>query len=347
MPLPFEAARKGRVPVCTGSMRTLAFRMRMRLATFNIENFDRTTSKPDIFRARVAALAPLLAQLEADVLCLQEVNAQKPDAGSPRSFAALDLLLADTIYSTFHRVYSVRPETGEPADVHNLAILSRWPVIAHRQVHHDFVPVEEWPALSSRGQRPPLRLLWDRPLLYAAVAPPQGAPLHIVNLHLRAPRAAFISGAKQGGRWRSSAEWAEGYYLAGRKRQGQALEARLFVETLFDADPAASIAVCGDLNAEAFETPTRILEALPDDVESAEFSARRLEPLERRVEPARRHTVIHDRRPVLLDHILASPALAGRCVEVDIANAALVDEAHAPADVAGSLHAPVVAVFER
>ena len=36
------------------------------------------------------------------------------------------------------------PAAGEPADVHNLVILSRWPITARRQVFHDFVPVEAW-----------------------------------------------------------------------------------------------------------------------------------------------------------------------------------------------------------
>jgi endonuclease/exonuclease/phosphatase family metal-dependent hydrolase len=192
-------------------------------------------------------------------------------------------------------------------------------------------------------------LTFDRPILHARIEPPGEAPLHLLNLHLRAPRAAFLPGGREGGRkgggWRSLSHWAEAYHLAGLKRQGQALEARLFVERLFDADPRARIAVCGDLNADAFEAPTRILQALPEDMETADFAARALHPLERRMAPERRFTVVHDGRPVLLDHILASPELAAACRDLRILNTNLADEAHVDAPVKGSLHAPILALF--
>src|SRR3546814_11447586 len=89
-----------------------------------------------------------------------------------------------------------------------------------------------------------------------------GATLHVLNLHLRSPLASPIPGQKlSAGSWRSLAGWAEGYFAATLKRSGQALEARLRVEQIFDSEPAALIAVCGDLNAGAAETPARLLQA--------------------------------------------------------------------------------------
>ena len=41
--------------------------------------------------------------------------------------------------------------------------------------------------------------------------------------------------------------------MAAMKRSGQALEARLTVDAIFDAEPEALIAVAGDFNAEAAE----------------------------------------------------------------------------------------------
>ena len=35
---------------------------------------------------------------------------------------------------------------------------------------------------------------WDRPFLYALVGLPDGRRLHLINVHLRAPRAAFMPG---------------------------------------------------------------------------------------------------------------------------------------------------------
>ena len=317
--------------------------MPLRLATFNLESLDFAPSDPLWFEARAAVLRPVLAALDADVLCLQEVNAQHQPGEAQRSLLALRKLMEGSICAGFHLVHSTRPGGAGPADVHNLAILSRWPIASHGQIHHDLVPQTPWTPLHG-GQALPLT--FDRPLLHARIDPPGERPLHLVNLHLRAPRAAFLPGGRAEGRWRSLSHWAEAYYLAGLKRQGQALEARLFVEALFDAEPQARIAVCGDLNAEAHEAPTRILQALPEDMETAAFAARSLTPLERRVPEDARFTVLHDGRRVLLDHILASPALAATCGEVRILNAGLADEAHVSGPVQGSLHAPILAIFD-
>src|SRR3546814_9423539 len=90
-----------------------------------------------------------------------------------------------------------------------------------------------------------------------------GATLHVLNLHLRSPLASPIPGQKlSAGSWRSLAGWAEGYFAATLKRSGQALEARLRVEQIFDSEPAALIAVCGDLNAGRSEEHTSELQSL-------------------------------------------------------------------------------------
>ena len=320
--------------------------MPLRLATFTLESLDDDPADPGWFEARAAVLRGVLAALQADVLCLQEVNAQRRPGEPQRAPLALRKLMEGSVCAGFHLVHSLRPGGAGPADVHNLAILSRWPIAAHGQIHHDLVPPLRWTPLHG-GE--PVDLTFDRPILHARIEPPGEAPLHLLNLHLRAPRAAFLPGGREGGRkggrWRGLSHWAEAYHLAGLKRQGQALEARLIVERLFDADPRAWIAVCGDLNADAFEAPTRILQALPEDMETADFAARALHPLERRVAPQSRFTVVHDGRPVLLDHILASPELAAACRDLRILNADLADEAHVDAPVKGSLHAPILALF--
>jgi exonuclease III len=61
------------------------------------------------------------------------------------------------------------------------------------------------------------------------------------------------------------------------------------------------------------------------------------------------HTVVHGGRKLRLDHILVSRALALRCREVTIDNAALLDETESEdlsARRLGSYHAPIVAEFE-
>ena len=310
------------------------------LATFNLEHLDWSPNHAEAFARRCAALRPLLDALDADILCLQEVDAQKRRKQGPREYLALDYLLEGGRYADFHRVATHRPETNAPADVHNLAILSRWPISLTRQIHHDFLPRRDWsPPREDGVDPPPIPIVWDRPLLYAAIAAPGGL-LHVINLHLRAPRPAPVATVRGVG---SSRSRAEGQYVAALKRDGQALEARLFVETLFDADPAARIVVCGDFNADSHQTPTRLLRGGDDDGDPTD--PRALMPLETRVAPERRYTVIHAGRPVLLDHILASPALAADWRATRILNEGLLDEALHQGPVDGSLHAPVVVSF--
>ncbi len=310
-----------------------------RLATFNLENLDYSAARRAVFERRLGVLKPLLSELAADVLCLQEINAQKAADRDGRRFLALDRLLAGGPYEGYHRATSVRPGTSAPADVHNLVIASRWPIVERRQLFHDIVAKWSWtPPAEGRSMQGPVEVAWDRPLLYACIAAPDGAPLHVINLHLRAPRAVPLQEVG------SSRSFVEGQFLAAQKREGQALEARLFVERLFDADPAARIVVCGDLNSREHDAPMRILRGARDE-DTPDTMPRILVPLAERINEARRFSVVHGGRKLLLDHILASPALAAACSSVIILNEGLQDEVAAQEPILGSLHAPVMASF--
>ncbi len=313
-----------------------------RLVTFNLENLDWSATKADAFARRAGALRPLLEALDADILCLQEIHAQRIHKRDERQYIALERLLATTRYAAFHRAATVRPGGDGPADVHNLAILSRWPIRARRQIHHDIVARWAWPPpREADGSQPDaVDIIWDRPLLYASVELPNGLTLHVVNLHLRAPRAIPVATARGLG---SSRAQIEGQFVAALKREGQALEARLFVETLFDEEPDALVAVAGDFNADAHDAPTRLLRGGGGEEATG---ARVLIPLDERVAPQQRFTVIHAGRPTLIDHLLASRSLAAAWRETTILNEGLQDEVYAPDPIDASLHAPVVARFE-
>ncbi|MGH6954545.1 MAG: endonuclease/exonuclease/phosphatase family protein, partial [Alphaproteobacteria bacterium] len=86
--------------------------LRLRLATFNLESLDDRPERP--LAQRIEILRPQLLRLRADVLCLQEVNAQRADRRTPRGLHALDRLLAETPYARFHRFASASRESGEP-----------------------------------------------------------------------------------------------------------------------------------------------------------------------------------------------------------------------------------------
>lgn len=322
----------------------------MRIATFNLENLGEARHSDRAVAERIAVLRPQLERLDADVVCIQEVNGPKDAKSHRRTLAPLDQLVATTPYAAYHRAATRQPGGTEPMDRHNLAVLSRWPIRESRQVFHDLVPALPWHLLTAaEGEHVDPLVRWDRPLLHAVIALPGGRPLHVLNLHLRAPLAVAIEGRKSGPfAWTSSASWAEGFYLAGLKRAGQALEARLVVERIFDEDAQALVLVAGDFNAEAGETPTRILQADTEDTGSGHLAVRSLVALERSLPDSQRFSVIHAGQRLMLDHLLASRGLLAAYRGLEIHNEALSDElvAYSVVDASPeSYHAPVVASF--
>jgi endonuclease/exonuclease/phosphatase family metal-dependent hydrolase len=316
---------------------------RLRIATFNLENLDDRPQAGSDFTDRLTVLRPQFARLRADVLCLQEVNARDGEAG--RHLSALDGLLEGSDYASYQRVVSLNRAGRRMSDRHNLVILSRFPIVAQGQLWHDLVRPPRHDAVENGEE---VEVEWDRPALWATLRLDDGRLLQVVNLHLRAPRAAFVAGQKDHGVWASVGAWAEGFFLAAIKSAGQALEARLWVEQLFDDEPEALIAVCGDLNASDREAAVRTLRGDEEDTANGHLAGRSLIPVERSLALSQRHSVIHHGRPLMLDHILVSRPLLGWFVEAEVHNETLGDELVSPMLVRGppdSYHAPLVAEF--
>ncbi|MEO5337873.1 MAG: endonuclease/exonuclease/phosphatase family protein [Magnetospirillum sp. WYHS-4] len=323
-----------------------------RIATFNVENLGEPSSGVPPLKDRIAVLRPQLIRLRADVLCLQEVDGQSLGRGKRRDLKALDALLEGTPYAAFHRAHTVSGSRGGGVrDKHNLVILSRFPILEHGQVRHDLVPPPLYRRVTAHPpSREPEIVDWDRAFVFARLGLGDGRSLTVVNLHLRAPRAAWVAGQKADSRlWRSVPGWAEGYFLAAIKQAGQALEARLFIDGLMDRDLNALIAVLGDFNAGLHETPVRTIRGDEEDTGNGHLAPRMLVPLERSLPESQRFSVIHGGRPQMLDHILVSQSLLAWFRGGEIHNEALGDELSTAAVVQGipaSLHAPVVASFE-
>ncbi len=317
----------------------------VRLATFNLENLDDRPGLDPPLAARLPALRPQLQRLDADVLCLQEVNGQRAARGGDRTLAALDTLLDGTPYAAFDRAVT-RNAAGHIADVHNLVTLSRWPIGAREVISCDTVVAATWKSGADTGQ--PHTVGYDRPGLATRVDTP-GGPIWVVNLHLKSPAAAAVPGAKEDPHtWRSAEAWAEGCYLAALQRNAQALDARRFIDRVLDDDGAARIAVCGDLNADLDEVPVRLLRAATDDTGNGALAGRALVAPERGLPATRRYSVVHHGRPEMLDHVLVSRALMGAFKDIEVHNEALGDELVGFATVrhdTASYHAPVVASF--
>ena len=321
----------------------------MRIASFNLEDFGSPRKGGAAFEERAAVLRPQLERLRADVLCLQEVNARK--IGTGRRPMDLERLIEGTSYA-HHTLTISSGVTGDgPADVHNLAVLSRLPIVEKHSVRHSLV--EPLGFVSHSGD-PPKRdasvLTWDRPLQHLVLALPSGRHLHLCNVHLRAPLAVAIQGQKSGPHaWKTVSGWAEGFFAAAVKRAGQALELRLVLERIFDNEPDAFIAVCGDFNAQDHDTALRLVCAGEDDTGSGHLAGRVLTPVERSLPGDRRFTVLHHGSPEMLDHILASRALFGHLAGFEIHNEMLEDELvayHRIDRPPESLHAPIIAIFD-
>lgn len=315
----------------------------MRVATFNLESLDIPVEP------RAPLLGPALERLEADIICFQEVNAQSIRGSPSRSLLALDQLLAGTPYASYHRASTTNGEGTGPADVHNLVTLSRFPIVSRRQILHDFVPpVATRLVTADPEMHEPTPVTFDRPLLLTEHDLGTNR-IHVINVHLRAPIATPVPGGKLAPfSWRRIGTWAEGYYLSGLKRSGQALELRLLIDELFETDPLALVLVAGDFNAEDHETPLRIVAGSAEDTGNPGLAVRALVMLDRSLDSDRRFSVIHHGRPQMLDHMLASHGLLGRFRTMEVHNEALGDEAVAYAKGTaplGSFHAAVVADF--
>lgn len=327
----------------------------MRLASYNVENLtdagDGAADGEVSLAARIDILAPQLERLAADILCFQEVDATRRQAASPRALTALTRLLAAAGYEDFHLAHTTHPSSGGPRDKHNLVVASRWPIRRVAQYANDLVSAPHYAAVTADPPREEAdAVLWDRPILRVEIALPDGRPLHLINMHLKSPQASHIAGQKTGPfAWKTVSGWAEGYFLATLKQAGQALEARLLVDRLFDDDPDSLIAVIGDFNAEERDAPFRILKGDVEDTGNGRLAARTLVPLEHSLPDSQRFTVIHRGRKLMLDHVLASRRLLARYRHIEIHNEALGDElvgatlVEAPPD---SYHAPIVATFD-
>ena len=315
----------------------------MRIATFNIENLDFP------IKHRLAVLRPALKRLEADILCLQEVNGQKLPHSSERQLGALEQLLDGTEYADFHRAETHSERHVGVASTHNLVTLSRYPIIESRQIWHHHVPAASVRLCSvDNHDSSPTTARFDRPILSTVLDVDQ-VKMHVINVHLRAPLASSIPQQKISPfSWKSTGAWAEGYYLSSLKRTGQALEVRLTVDEIFDADSTAQIVVTGDFNAEEHETGPRIIAGAAEDTGNAELSGKSLVLLDRAIDPGRRFSVIHHGRRQMLDHIFVSHELYGRFRSISIHNEALGDEVVGYSkglEPAGSYHAALVATF--
>jgi endonuclease/exonuclease/phosphatase family metal-dependent hydrolase len=323
---------------------------KLRIATFNLENLDDKPRQTPTLEERVAVMRPQLVRLNADILCLQEVNGQEK-TGQPRRLLALERLVEGTPYVEYHTVSTMTADGTQVYDERNLVILSRYEIVEHHQYKHDHAPAPWYQKVTAEPQEEEAKeVKWERPIQHARIKLDQNRFFQVINLHLKSRLPSNIEGQKLNTfTWKTACGWAEGFFVSSMKRVGQALETRMLIDKLFDEDEDALIVVCGDFNAESDEVP---VEAIRGDVENtgnSKLARRVLVPCERTIPEPSRFSMLHIGQGRMIDHLLVSRSLLAYYTGSEIHNELLHDESIAFATdkkYPESDHAPVIAKFE-
>jgi endonuclease/exonuclease/phosphatase family metal-dependent hydrolase len=322
----------------------------VRIATFNLENFDETPAgqRPSLAE-RIALMRPQIVRLRADIACFQEVNGQERP-GQPRALLALAELLAGTNLQGAD-VISTKPAGDAVYDERNLVVATHLPVIAHRQLRNDLISE---PLYTRLTVVPPdttaVPVAAERPILHVQIDLGAAGVLHVINVHLKSKLPTDIPGQKIGQfTWRTADAWAEGSFLSSMKRMSQAVEVRRLVDQILDGDPSAQVVVAGDFNATPDEVSVLAIRGNVEDTGNPDLAGRVLVPIENTIPEPARYTLYHQGKGQMLDHMLVTRNLLAAYRGSEIHNEILHDESVAFAtdrQYPESDHAPVVATFE-
>jgi endonuclease/exonuclease/phosphatase family metal-dependent hydrolase len=322
---------------------------KLRIATFNLENFDEKPGKNPSVEKRIALMRPQLNRLNADILCLQEVNGQETD-GEPRKLLALEKLIKGTQYENYFSISTKTAGGYQVYDERNLVILSKYEIVSSRQYRNDLIEAPMYrKVMATPAEDKAKDVDWERPMLVAEVRLPGNAIFHVINLHLKSKIPTNIAGQKVNNyTWRSAGGWAEGYFVSSMKRVGQALETRVLIDQILDANPDAYISVCGDFNADADSVPVKAIIGPLKETGNSELSQRVLHACESGIPDSKRYSLFYHGSGEMIDHLLVSRNLLQFYQGTEIHNEMLHDESLSYADdkkYPESDHAPIVAEF--
>jgi endonuclease/exonuclease/phosphatase family metal-dependent hydrolase len=322
----------------------------VRIATFNLENFDETPAgqRPSLAE-RIALMRPQVVRLRADIACFQEVHGQER-TGQPRALLALTELLNDTNLAGASMV-STKPADDAVYNERNLVVVTRLPVLGHQQLRNKLVNEPLYQRLTAvPADTQPTVIGVERPILHVRLDLGTGRVLHVVNVHLKSKIPTDIPGQKiDAFTWRTADAWAEGVFLSSMKRMSQALEVRRLIDQILDTDPEAMIVVAGDFNATPDEVPVMAIRGTVEDTGNADLPTRVLVPIEHTIPEPARYTLYHQGKGQMLDHMLITRNMLAAYRGSEIHNEILHDESAAFATdrkYPESDHAPVVATFD-
>lgn len=324
--------------------------MKIRIATFNLENLDDVPNKSPTLDERIKVLRPHLIRLKADIICFQEIHGQE-SPNQPRDILALKKLLTQTPYSGFH-ISSTKTSANEVYNERNLVTISRFPILSSHQFNNTIVKAPSYKTVTAIPDTANVikDVKWERPIFYVKLDAGNGKTFHIINLHLKSRAPKDIDGQKINTyTWRSGAGWAEGSFLSAMKRVGQALETRILLDQIFDNDPEALITVCGDFNAHPDEVPVEAIKGSVENTDNPDLYFRELIACENTIPETSRYTYIHKGKKRMLDHMLISRAMMTYYSHSEIHNETLHDESVSFATdkkFPESDHAPFIAEFD-
>ncbi len=289
-----------------GALADDARTVRLKLGTYNVEYFfdhhDDPYTDDDKYPAKpeeaLAAVAETIRSINVDFLALQEVENQ----------GMLDDFNRRFLHEMDYRFAWVNQRSGEKAI--NLAFLSRVPI--------GDLTVYAFDEFSLPGEV--RRWSFVRQLVRVTLEPSRGVTLHVYMVHFKAQSGSTADDPK-------SAKW----------RLAEARQVHARVAALLMDDPAAWVAVIGDVN-DLPDSPPCLALTRPEDG-MALIDAHAGLPPEQRDTLLRQssYQVVEPHQPV--DYIFASPGLAEHLVTASVSTPL-------PMDTKASDHRPLTAAFD-
>ena len=222
-----------------------------------------------------------------------------------------------TPYAAYH-VAHTKTQGGEAYEERNLVVLSRREILGQEQYMNRFCPAPLYKRVTADPEpAEPEPIGWERPILHVRIGLEGDNTLHIFNVHLKSKAPTDIVGQNKDVpdpkpppfAWRTAYSWAEGFFVSSMKRVGQALEARIIVDKLFDQDSSALIVVCGDFNADSDDVPVQAIRSDLENTGNPALSRRVLVPCEQSIPESARYSYLYHGKGEMIDHLLVSRTL--------------------------------------
>lgn len=283
--------------------------------------------------AKLRATADILQRLDADIVCLQEVESRE---------------LIDRVLTHLPPGFRPYPTVlvGQVRDRRGLrlAILSRFPLVGDPRSHGPAespdgfrLPMTEAGAVASEVHH------FRRGLLEAVFDVPGQGAARVYCVHLKSNYPMFHQPPKDQG------DYGEGLVRAALVRMAEAIRLRRLVDEAMARDPSTGVIVAGDFNETEGSIVLRVVAGDRPEGLKRGWGAGALHHASMLVPAEQRWSNLFRGRRELLDHILVSDAMRARLRDARLYNDALYPAREALGEAASlapdSDHAPFVVDF--